>query len=161
MGATRSDGEAGREVSALSRLSVFVPTIVTVGILIALLTVIWRVFDDVYVPAAKDLARDPFVLDGFTDLRGIYGNRDVCSEVFSYRIALSELAPLPVMLQEKVRAQGWVRAKDIGDSYCFRCRNMEVRVRHDRATSTVFVGWLDSVSTNSSWADANVWPLLR
>src|SRR5262245_37361139 len=146
MGATRSDGEAEREVSAPSRWPAFVPTIVTVGILIALLTVIRRVFTDVYVPEAKDLARNPFVLDGSTELRGIYANRDAQSEVFCYRIALSELAPLPEILQEKVRAQGWVRVKDLGDAYCFRCRDMEVRVRHDHATSTVFVGWLDSVS---------------
>ena len=132
----------------------------------SLLGLILCACSDVYVPSAKDLAKHPFIIDG-TDVRGIYANRDVVSEVFSYHTAATEVALL-ARLRERMRREGYEHLDTVGGAYRFRREkaggaggDSEVRIRHDISTGTVIVAEVDDMSANRDWADQNVWIFLR
>jgi hypothetical protein len=141
------EDEGEQRSQARPRWRAFVPVVVKAGILIALFAAALSQMPDdmVYVPDAKALQGHEFIVEG-SEVRGIYGNRDVPSQVFSYHTTVPTDADLIRRLEERILPRGWARASDVDGAHCYRLKRYECRFRLDPVARIVFVGDLSDVS---------------
>lgn len=117
-----------------------------------------------YVPDDEEIrsAWSPFLF-GATHVRGVYGDRDVPSEVFSFRAPVRDRADLAQRMEEAACLSGWSRVADVDGLLCFQKAHAggpgELRMRLDPATGDVVVGYLSRPAPG--FADEVIWSRLR